>query len=202
MVIALRLLKIPLFIGFLKKLRKNDKIYSDDNVLEEQLIKYIVLNKKKVEHIMIKNFKNKLTTLKEILKDKNKIEEIRGLYFKKEEKIKKELIELETRKDGELEKLEEALRYGRVKNTFWKRFNTIYDEKELREKTQKRIDEIEKLRRKREIESKDLSIEDDEFISLLIKLNTDKKYVQEELVLIEIKSKKLKISEKTINAIR
>ena len=202
MVIALRLLKIPLFIGFLKKLRKNDKIYSDDNVLEEQLIKYIVLNKKKVEHIMIKNFKNKLTTLKEILKDKNKIEEIRGLYFKKEEKIKKELIELETRKDGELEKLEEALRYGRVKNTFWKRFNTIYDEKELREKTQKRIDEIEKLRRTREIESKDLSIEDDEFISLLIKLNTDKKYVQEELVLIEIKSKKLKISEKTINAIR
>ena len=37
---------------------------------------------------MIKNFKNKLTTLKEILKDKNKIEEIRGLYFKKEEKLK------------------------------------------------------------------------------------------------------------------
>ena len=37
---------------------------------------------------MIKNFKNKLTTLKEILKDKNKIEEIRGLCFKNEEKLK------------------------------------------------------------------------------------------------------------------
>ena len=70
---------------------------------------------------MIKNFKNKRTTLKEILEDKNKIEEIRGLYFKKEEKIKKELIELETRKDEELEELKEALRYERVKNTFWER---------------------------------------------------------------------------------
>ena len=30
---------------------------------------------------MIKSFKNKLTTQKEILKDKSKIEEIRGLHF-------------------------------------------------------------------------------------------------------------------------
>ena len=48
MVIALRLLKVPLFIGFLKNLREKDKIYSDDEVLEEELIKYIVLNKKKI----------------------------------------------------------------------------------------------------------------------------------------------------------
>ena len=38
MVIALRLLKVPLFIRFLKKLREKDKIYLDDNVLEEELI--------------------------------------------------------------------------------------------------------------------------------------------------------------------
>ena len=38
---------------------------------------------------MIKNFKNKLTTLKEILKDKNKIEEIGGLYSKIEEEKKR-----------------------------------------------------------------------------------------------------------------
>ena len=66
-----------------------------------------------------------------MLKDKNKIEEIRGLYFKKEEKIKKELVELEKRKDEELGELEEVLRYERVKNTFWERSNTIYDEIEL-----------------------------------------------------------------------
>ena len=86
MAIALRLLKMPLFIAFFKKLRENDKMYSDENVLEEELIKNIVLNKKHIEYIMIKNITNKLTTLKVILKDKNKIEEIRGLYFKKGEK--------------------------------------------------------------------------------------------------------------------
>ena len=47
MVIALRLLKMPLFIWFLKNLREKYKIYSDEDVLEEELIKYIVLNKKK-----------------------------------------------------------------------------------------------------------------------------------------------------------
>ena len=47
MVIALRLLKMPLFLRFLKTLREKDKIYSDDDVLEEELIKYIVLNKKR-----------------------------------------------------------------------------------------------------------------------------------------------------------
>ena len=39
MVNALRLLKIPLFIGFLKILREKKKIYSDDDVLEEELNK-------------------------------------------------------------------------------------------------------------------------------------------------------------------
>ena len=60
MVNALRLLKMPLFIGFLK-----NKIYSDDDVLEEELLKYIGLNKKR---FLIKKFKNKLRALKEILK--------------------------------------------------------------------------------------------------------------------------------------
>ena len=45
MVIAVRLIKMALFIGFLKNLRENDKIYSDDDVLEEELIKRIILNR-------------------------------------------------------------------------------------------------------------------------------------------------------------
>ena len=32
MVIALRLLKMPLFVGFFKNLREKSKIYSDDDV--------------------------------------------------------------------------------------------------------------------------------------------------------------------------
>ena len=122
-----------------------------------------------------KKFKNKLTALKEIVEYKNKIQEIRGLNFKKEEQVKKELNELETKKDEVLQELEEALRYERVKYTFWERSRTIYDEIELREKTQERINEIETLRKKRETELEDLFIKDDEFIGLLIKLDTDKK---------------------------
>ena len=38
---------MPLLIGFLKNFREKDKMYSNDDVLEEELIKYIVLNKKK-----------------------------------------------------------------------------------------------------------------------------------------------------------
>ena len=60
--------------------------------------------------------------------------------------MQKELIELETRKD---EELEEALRDERVKNGFWERSSTIYDEIELREKTQERIHEIKKIKKKK-----------------------------------------------------
>ena len=52
MVNALKLLRMPLFIGFLKILREKNKTYFDDYVLEEELLKYIVLSKKK---IMFKN---------------------------------------------------------------------------------------------------------------------------------------------------
>ena len=54
MVNALRLLKMSLFIGFLKILGEENKIYSDDDVLEEGLLKYIGLNIKKIDYIMIK----------------------------------------------------------------------------------------------------------------------------------------------------
>ena len=43
---ALKLLRMPLFIGFLKILREKDKTYFDDDVLEEELQKYFVLTEK------------------------------------------------------------------------------------------------------------------------------------------------------------
>ena len=70
---ALRLLKMPLFIGFLKNLREKHKIYSGDNVLEEELLKYIELNKNKMDYIVIKKFKNKLTALKKYYSMKIKL---------------------------------------------------------------------------------------------------------------------------------
>ena len=39
MVNAFRLLEMPLFIWFLKILREKSKIYSDDDVLEKELLK-------------------------------------------------------------------------------------------------------------------------------------------------------------------
>ena len=64
------------------------------------------------------------------------------------------------------------------------------------------IGEIEKLRRKQERELEILFNIDNEGIDLLVELDIDKKDRQEELILIEIKLEKLKISGKTIKAIR
>ena len=91
MVNALKLLKMPLFIGFLKIFREENKQYFDDDILEEKLLKYIVLNKKTIDYIMIKKFKNKLIALKEILEYENKIEETRDLNFKEEEQVIKRI---------------------------------------------------------------------------------------------------------------
>ena len=76
--------------------------------------------------------------------------------------------------------------------------NTIHDEIELREKTKERIDEIEKLRRKREKELENLFNVDNEAIDVLVELDIDKR----EQILIEIKLEKLKIAAKTIKTIR
>ena len=110
---ALNLLRMPLFIEFLKILREKNKTYFDDDVLGEELLKYIVLNKKKTDYIMIKKLKNILTALKVLLEYENKIQEVRGLNFEEEEQVKKELNELETKKDEEL-KLLESLNCERV----------------------------------------------------------------------------------------
>ena len=90
MINALNLLRMPLFIEFLKLLREKNKIYFDDDVLEEELLKYIVLNKKR-DYKMIKNFKNKLIALKVLLEYESKIQEIRELNFEEEEQVKKRI---------------------------------------------------------------------------------------------------------------
>ena len=74
--------------------------------------------------------------------------------------------------------------------------STIHDKIELRGKAKERTDEIEKLRKKREIELENLFNIDNEAIDLLIELDIDKKDRQEELIVIEIKLEKSKISEK------
>ena len=110
--------------------------------------------------------------MKEILRDGNKIRETRILNFKKEEQTKKEL---EAEKDEYLKELEASLKYGTRKNIFWGLPITIRDKTELREKTKERIDEIERLRAKREIELENLFIIDNKTIVFLVDLHIDKK---------------------------
>ena len=90
MINALNPLRMPLFIGFLKLLTEKNKIYFDDDVLEEELLKYIVLNKKR-DCKIIKKFKNKLIALKVLLEYESKIQEIRELNFEEEEQVKKRI---------------------------------------------------------------------------------------------------------------
>ena len=56
MVTPLKPLRMPLFIGCLKILRESNKTHSDDEVLGEELLKYIALNTKKLEYTAIKEF--------------------------------------------------------------------------------------------------------------------------------------------------
>ena len=63
-----------------------------------------------------------------------------------------------------------------------------------------RIDEIEELKRKREIDLENLFDIDYRTVDLLIELDFDIKDRQEEVILMEIKLKKLRIPEKTTNA--
>ena len=54
------------FLGFLKQLKENSKLKSDDT--ENELLKYIELNIAKLIYIYIKNYKNNLEPLKELRK--------------------------------------------------------------------------------------------------------------------------------------
>ena len=178
---------MALFIGFLKILRGKTKTYFDDDILEEELLKYIVPNKKKIDYRVIKKFINKLTALKVLLEYEIKIQEIKGLKFEEEEQVKKELKELE-----------ESLNCERVWRKIWGNDFNINDQVKLREKASERISKTEKLRRKRKIDLRNLFDIDNRAIDLLMELDIDKKDRQEELILIEVKLEKLKISEKTI----
>ena len=59
---ALKILKMSLFLGFLKKLKEQDKLKSDD--IENELIKYIESNMTELRYLMIKDFKDGLKKLR------------------------------------------------------------------------------------------------------------------------------------------
>ena len=90
-VTALKILKMPLFIRFLKTLRNNNKTHFDDVVLEDKLSEYIVLNKKETEYVRIEEFTNRLREIREVLEQENMIKE-------NKKQLRKEIHELELKK--------------------------------------------------------------------------------------------------------
>ena len=99
---ALKLLGMPHFLGLFKQLKDEGKIKSDD--IDNELSKYMELNKTKLIYMMIKKFKDSRTDLKAILNEIEKIKIIRELEIEEIKVItQKELKKLEIEKTDELE---------------------------------------------------------------------------------------------------
>ena len=79
---------------------------------------------------------------------------------------------------------------------------TIPKKKQNWKRQKKRTDKIDKLIRKKGEERINLSIMDNEVSDLLLEIDNHEKYTLKQLSLAEIKLKKLKVSERTIKAIK
>ena len=101
MVNSLRTLKMPLFLGFLRNLFV---VHFNDNVLEEELLEYIKLNRNKVQYVWIDEFKKWLKELREVIDQENMI--------KKE--LRKEINVLKLKAEDEIDLLEWRLRMERI----------------------------------------------------------------------------------------
>ena len=93
MVKSLRILKMPLFLGFL---RNPFEVVFNENPLEEELLEYIKLNRNKVQYVWIDDFKKWLKELREVIDQENMI--------KKE--LRKEINVLKSKKEDEIDLLE------------------------------------------------------------------------------------------------
>ena len=83
MVTALKVLKMSLFIGFLKTLKDNNKTHSNDIILQEELLKYMRLNKKEIEYVKIDEFIKMLKELKGVFEQENMIKENKKTIVKR-----------------------------------------------------------------------------------------------------------------------
>ena len=149
---ALKLLGMPHFLGFFKQLKDEGKIKSDD--IDNELSKYMELNKTRLIYMMIKKFKDSRTDLKAILNEIEKIKIIRELEIEEIKVItQKKLKKLEIEKIDELEEWHVKLRFGIIINRFFKKPNSIEDEIELKKITRKKINGVDRLETKvKEIE--------------------------------------------------
>ena len=78
---ALKLLGMPLFLGFLKKLKSDD--------IENELLNCTKSNIAKLRYIMVKKFKDELKNLQSILNEIEKLEMIRQVEMEQSYEISK-----------------------------------------------------------------------------------------------------------------
>ena len=78
---ALKLLGMPLFLGFLKKLKSDD--------IENELLNCTKSNIAKLRYIMVKKFKDELKNLPSILNEIEKLEMIRQVEMEQSYEISK-----------------------------------------------------------------------------------------------------------------
>ena len=80
---ALKLLRMPLFLGFLKKLKSDD--------IENELLNCTKSNIAKLRYIMVKTFKVELKNLQSILNEIEKLEMIRQVEMEQSYEISKKI---------------------------------------------------------------------------------------------------------------
>ena len=80
---ALKLLGMPLFLGFLKKLKSDD--------IENELLNCTKSNIAKLRYIMVKTFKVELKNLQSILNEIEKLEMIRQVEMEQSYEISKKI---------------------------------------------------------------------------------------------------------------
>ena len=169
---ALKTLKMPLFLGFLNILRIIDTRRAEDVVLKE-FTGFMKFNKKNIQQIWSEELRSKLLEQGEINKYDNKLGEIIEAKCaeinEEEEIILKELNELKTEKDDELEHLEWPLFFESVRMKIFKDDFNFNREIELKEKALKKIDNIEELTVKRKSNLKNLFSEIDGHTELVRK---------------------------------
>ena len=183
MVKSLRTLKMPLFLGFLRNLFI---IHFDDNLLEEELLEYIELNRNKVQYVWIDEFQNLLKELREMIVQESMVEK----------ELRKEINVLKLIKENEIDFLEWRLRMKKIsmedndKDEYFQHMEF----KKKKVKSKQNVDKMSEL-----IREKEMNILDDDAI---LELENYRRDVKEELRIVKIKIEKLKVSEERIEELR
>ena len=169
---------MPLFLGFLKHI-------SEEEVSEKELLKYMELNKNKVQNVWIDEYKKYLKELKDSVRQK--------CMIKRE--IRMKIKELKSEKEDKIDILEWKLRIEKIS----------MEDEGVDEYFQKmKLDEI-KEESKKEIDKINESIILEEWYiddgDMIVELKDYIKDIEEELKTNEIISKKLKVSDERIDEI-